>query len=167
MAARQWWNYRPANAGWADAATRSPGHRDGRAARHRRSFRPGTPGHAATPTAETPIMPTQTAKRRARRDARQGKKPSTQAGEFVREEMHDMKRGKGTARSRKQAIAIGLSEARRSGVKLGAPKKGKTSAATRKKAKRDTQVGQGKRKPSPSRSRGAKKAARTRARRTK
>ncbi|ACB75509.1 DUF6496 domain-containing protein [Opitutus terrae] len=109
-------------------------------------------------------MPTQTAKRRARSDARAGKKPSTQAGEFVREEMHQLKRGKGTAKSRKQAIAIGLSEARRSGVKLGTPKKGKTSSATRKKAQRDTAVGQGRRKPSPTRSRGAKKAARTRAR---
>lgn len=109
-------------------------------------------------------MPTQAAKKRARRDARQGKKPSTQAGEFVREEMRQLKRGQGTARSRKQAIAIGLSEARRSGVKLGSPKKGKASAATRKKAQRDTSVGQGKAKPSPTRSRGAKKAARTRSR---
>lgn len=109
-------------------------------------------------------MPTATAKRRARADARAGKKPSTQAGEFVREEMHQLERGSGNVRSRKQAIAIGLSEARRAGVKLGTPKKGQTSAATRKKAKRDTAVGRGKAKPSPSRSRGAKKAARTRAR---
>ncbi len=70
-----------------------------------------------------------------------------------------MKRGGGTARSRKQAIAIGLSEARRAGVRLG-PAKG--SAATRRKAKRDTEIGQGKRKPSPSRSRAGKKAAETR-----
>jgi hypothetical protein len=109
-------------------------------------------------------MPTAAAKKRARRDARQGKKPTTQAGEFVKEEMHKMKRGGGAARSRKQAVAIGLSEARRSGVKLGAPKKGQASASTRRKAKRDSAVGQGKRKPSPTRSRGAKKAARTRAR---
>jgi hypothetical protein len=111
-------------------------------------------------------MPTEAAKKRARKDARQGKKPSTQAGEFVREEMHEYKRGSGTARSRKQAIAIGLSEARRSGVKLGSPRKGKTSAATRRKARRDTAVGQGKARPSPTRSRGAKKAARTRARKS-
>ncbi len=110
------------------------------------------------------LMPTKTAQRRAHRDARQGKKPTTQAGEFVREEMHELKRGSGNVRSRKQAIAIGLSEARRSGVKLGTPKKGKTSSATRRKARRDTAVGQGKAKPSPTRSRGAKKAARTRAR---
>lgn len=109
-------------------------------------------------------MPTKTAQRRARRDARQGKKPTTQAGEFVREEMHELKRGSGNVRSRKQALAIGLSEARRSGVKLGTPKKGKASSSTGRKARRDTAVGQGKATPSPSRSRGAKKAARTRAR---
>lgn len=112
-------------------------------------------------------MPTQAAKKRARDDARGGKKPSTQAGEFVREEMRQLKRGKGSARSRKQAIAIGLSEARRSGVKLGTPKKGQTSTATRRKAQRDNAVGQGKAKPSPARSRGAKKAARTRARKAR
>jgi hypothetical protein len=107
-------------------------------------------------------MPTKTTKKRARAAKRQGKKPTTQAGEFVREEMKKMKRGSGTARSRKQAVAIGLSEARRSGVQLGTPKRGKTSASTRKKARRDTAVGSGRAKPSPTRSRGAKKAARTR-----
>lgn len=110
-------------------------------------------------------MPKPSTVKRARRDARQGKKPTTQAGEFVREEMKKLERGSGNVRSRKQAIAIGLSEARRAGVPLGTPKRGKTSAATRKKARRDTEVGQGRRKPSPTRSRGAKKAARTRARR--
>ncbi|MEO7701733.1 MAG: DUF6496 domain-containing protein [Opitutus sp.] len=104
--------------------------------------------------------------KRARRDARAGKKPSTQAGEFVREEMHELKKGSGNVRSRKQAIAIGLSEARRSGVKLGGPKKSQASASTRRKAARDTAVGQGRAKPSPTRSRGAKKAARTRARKS-
>ena len=112
-------------------------------------------------------MPKKSAIKRARRDARAGKKPSTQAGEFVREEMRELKKGSGNVRSRKQAIAIGLSEARRSGVKLGAPKKGKASASTRRKARRDNAVGQGKAKPSPTRSRGAKKAARTRARKTR
>jgi len=107
-------------------------------------------------------MPTQAAKKRARQDAREGKKPTTQAGEFIREEMHQMKRGKGVARSRKQAIAIGLSEARREGVKVGTPKRG--SATMKRKARRDIAVGQGRAKPSPTRSRGAKKAARTRAR---
>ncbi len=108
-------------------------------------------------------MPSATAKKRARSDARAGKKPTTQAGEFVREEMRALKRGSGNVRSRKQAIAIGLSEARRAGVKLGTPAKGKTSTATRRKARRDTAVGQGRAQPSASRSRGAKKAARTRA----
>ena len=65
-------------------------------------------------------MPKKSAIKRARRDARAGKKPSTQAGEFVREEMRELKKGSGNVRSRKQAIAIGLSEARRSGVKLNA-----------------------------------------------
>lgn len=109
-------------------------------------------------------MPTPTTKKRARRDAREGKKPTTQAGEFVREEMHRLKEGSGNVRSRQQAIAIGLSEARRSGVKLGSPQKGRASATTRRKAQRDTAVGQGRAQPSPTRSRGAKKAARTRAR---
>ena len=112
-------------------------------------------------------MPKKTAIRRARRDARAGKKPTTQAGEFVREEMHELKKGSGNVRSRKQAIAIGLSEARRSGVKVPAPKQGRTSSSTRRKANRDLAVGQGKAKPSPTRSRGAKKAARTRARKSR
>jgi hypothetical protein len=110
-------------------------------------------------------MPTKQASKRARAAKRQGKKPTTQAGEFVREKMKKYERGSGNVRSRKQAVAIGLSEARRAGVKLGTPGKGKTSAATRKEAKRDTAVGSGRAKPSVTRSRGAKKAARTRARR--
>jgi hypothetical protein len=109
-------------------------------------------------------MPTATARRKARRSARQGQKPTTQAGAYIREEMRQLKRGSGNVRSRKQAIAIGLSEARRDGVKLAPPRKGKTSAATRQKAKRDREVGAGRRKPSASRSRGGRKAARTRER---
>src|SRR5262249_18782638 len=66
-----------------------------------------------------------------------GKSPSTQAGEFVREEMEHIRKGKHGAQSTKQAIAIGLSKARRAGVKLRAPRRGKTSAATRRKAQRD------------------------------
>ncbi len=107
-------------------------------------------------------MPTARAKQRAQQDARQGKKPSTQAGEFVREEMHKLEEGSGNVRSRQQAIAIGLSEARRAGVKLGVPARGKTSATVRRKAQRDTDVAAGRRKISPTRSRGAKRAARTR-----
>jgi hypothetical protein len=110
-------------------------------------------------------MPTQTAIRRAKEDAREGKKPTTQAGEFVREEMRQLKRGSGNVRSRRQAIAIGLSEARRSGVDVSAPSAGKTSGSTRRKAQRDLAVGHGRAKPSAARSRGAKKAARTRANR--
>jgi hypothetical protein len=110
-------------------------------------------------------MPTAVAQRRARQDARAGKKPSTQAGEFVREEMHRFREGSGNVRSRRQAIAIGLSEARRSGVKLGVPPRGKASKSTRRKAARDEAVAQGRAKQSPNRSQGAKKAARTRARR--
>ena len=67
-------------------------------------------------------MPERQTLERARRDAREGKAPSTQAGEFVREEMEHIREGKHGARSTKQAIAIGLSKARRAGVKLAAPK---------------------------------------------
>ena len=77
--------------------------------------------------------------------------------------MHALKKGSGNVRSRKQAIAIGLSEARRAGVKLGAPKAG--SRSIKRKAKRDTAIGQGRVKPSTSGARGAKKAAATRERR--
>ena len=74
---------------------------------------------------------------RAREDEREGKAPSTQAGEFVREEIDLIREGAHGARSTKQAIAIGLSKARRAGVKLPPPKKGIVSEETRKKAKRD------------------------------
>jgi hypothetical protein len=109
-------------------------------------------------------MPTKTAKKNARKAKRQGKRPSTQAGSFVKEEMHQLHKGRSGIKSRKQAIAIGLSEARRSGVKLSPPKKGKSSASVRKKAKKDYDKGQGRSKTSPTRSRGAKKAAATRKR---
>ncbi|MGA3007720.1 MAG: DUF6496 domain-containing protein [Opitutaceae bacterium] len=111
-------------------------------------------------------MPKEAARKRARQKAREGKRPTTQAGEFVREEMHRLKEGSGNVRSRQQAVAVGLSEARRAGVKLGVPKKGRTSPATRHKAARDTGLAEGKIKSSPARSRGAKEAARTRARRS-
>ena len=71
----------------------------------------------------------------ARRDARQGKSASTQAGEFVREEMHHIREGKHGARSTKQAIAIGLSKARRAGVALPASKN--ASPAVKKQAKHE------------------------------
>ncbi len=84
-------------------------------------------------------MPDQETLDRAREDAREGKSPSTQAGEFVREEVHHIREGKHGAASSKQAIAIGLSKARRAGVKLPAPK-GSASASTRKKAEQDTRA---------------------------
>src|ERR1700731_4259777 len=79
-------------------------------------------------------MPEKQTLERAHEDAREGKSPSTQAGEFVREEMHHIREGKHGARSTKQAIAIGLSKARRAGVKLRPPRKGQASAKTRKSA---------------------------------
>ena len=85
-------------------------------------------------------MPERETIERAREDAHEGKAPSTQAGEFVREEMHHVREGKHGARSTKQAIAIGLSKARRAGVKLPAKKRG-TSARTRAQAKRDLAKG--------------------------
>jgi len=100
-------------------------------------------------------MPEKRTLERAKRDKRQGKSASTQAGEFVREEMDHIRKGKHGARSTKQAIAIGLSKARRAGVKLKPPKKGQASARTRKQAERDTKRGQSgtKRKTSAKRSR--------------
>jgi hypothetical protein len=82
-------------------------------------------------------MPEKRTIERARQDARDGKAPSTQAGEFVREEMDHIREGKHGARSARQAIAIGLSKARRAGVKLPAPKAGQASARTRQQAKRE------------------------------
>lgn len=86
-------------------------------------------------------MPDEATIARARQDAREGKAPSTQAGEFVREEIEHIREGKHGARSTKQAIAIGLSKARRAGVKLPAPKAGLTSARTRNQATRDAERG--------------------------
>ena len=83
----------------------------------------------------------QEALKRAHEDKREGKSPSTQAGEFVHEEMDHVREGKHGARSTKQAIAIGLSKARRAGVKLPAPEAGRTSARTRQQAARDARQG--------------------------
>jgi len=97
---------------------------------------------------------------KARKDARQGKSPSTQAGEFVHQEIEHIREGKHGARSTKQAIAIGLSKARRAGVKLPPPREGKTSEETRQQAKRDYSKGQasGTHGISPKRSRAARRA---------
>src|SRR5712691_9064313 len=86
-------------------------------------------------------MPEKATIERAKKDKREGKAPSTQAGEFVREEIEHIREGKHGARSTKQAIAIGLSKARRAGVKLPAPKKGKASSRTRQQAVRDVAKG--------------------------
>src|SRR5579885_3270535 len=91
-------------------------------------------------------MPDRKTIERAERDKREGKSPSTQAGEFVREEIEKIRRGEHGARSTKQAIAIGLSEARRAGVKLPPPKKGSVSERTRRSAEYVYEAGQGKRK---------------------
>src|SRR3954471_24233707 len=91
-------------------------------------------------------MPEKTTLKKARADLRAGKSPSTAAGEFVREEMEHIRRGKHGARSPEQAIAIGLSKARRAGVPLKPPKKGQTKKRTRRSAQRDYELGQGKRK---------------------
>jgi hypothetical protein len=88
-------------------------------------------------------MPEKQTLERARQDKREGKAPTTQAGEFIREEMHHIREGKHGARSPQQAIAIGLSKARRSGVDLPPPQKGKASAKTRKSAERDYERGHG------------------------
>ena len=103
-------------------------------------------------------MPKKETIERARRDKREGKSPSTQAGEFVREEIESIRKGEHGARSTKQAIAIGLSKARRAGVKLPPPKKGSVSAETRKKAKRDLARGKRRAKPSQRRSRATLRA---------
>jgi hypothetical protein len=79
-------------------------------------------------------MPEKATIARARKDAREGRSPSTQAGEFVREEIRHIREGKHGARSTKQAIAIGLSEARRAGVKLPPPRKGSVPEKTRRSA---------------------------------
>ena len=86
-------------------------------------------------------MPEKKTMERARKDAREGKAPSTQAGEFVREEMDHIRDGKHGARSTKQAIAIGLSKARRAGVKLPSPNPRTQSEDTIKQAARDTARG--------------------------
>jgi hypothetical protein len=99
-------------------------------------------------------MPEKETLKRARRDKRQGKSASTQAGEFVREEMHHIREGKHGAASSKQAIAIGLSKARRAGVKLGTPKN--ASASTKRSAKSASR--RAGKKASPRRSRASERA---------
>ena len=87
-------------------------------------------------------MPEERTIRQAKKDAREGKAPSTQAGEFIREEFHHIRQGKHGARSPRQAIAIGLSKARRSGVRLPPPSPGRFSGKVRLQAERDYERGQ-------------------------
>ena len=102
-------------------------------------------------------MPDKATLAKARKDKREGKSASTQAGEFVREEIEHIREGKHGARSTKQAIAIGLSKARRAGVKLAVPRKGTTSKDVREQAKRDIQRGKHPQKTTnPTRSRAMK-----------
>ena len=104
-------------------------------------------------------MPDKSTLERAKQDRREGKAPSTQAGEFVREEIDHIREGKHGARSAKQAIAIGLSKARRAGVDLPPPKKGTTSEETRRSAASAYRAGHdGDDKVSRARSRAATKA---------
>ncbi len=107
-------------------------------------------------------MPENETLERAREDAREGKSPSTQAGEFVREEIHHIREGKRGAGSTKQAVAIGLSKARRAGVKLAQPRKGTVSEKTAQQASRDSRKGQGhsRQRPSAHRSRATTAALR-------
>ena len=101
-------------------------------------------------------MPTRTTVKKAKQELRRGKSPTTAAGAFVHEEIEHVRQGKHGARSTKQAIAIGLSKARRAGVPLKPPAPGRTSSGTRRSAERDYETGQGRRSPrapSPRRSR--------------
>jgi hypothetical protein len=91
-------------------------------------------------------MPDRETLKRAEQDKLEGKSPSTQAGEFVREEIHHIREGKHGAASAKQAVAIGLSKARRAGVDLPPPKKGRVSEKTRKAAERDSSRGRSRKK---------------------
>jgi len=111
-------------------------------------------------------MPEEEVIKRAREDEREGKSPSTQAGEFVREEMEHIREGKHGARSPEQAIAIGLSKARRAGVKLPPPKRG--TQRTKRQARRDLTKGRTarRRKPSAKRSRATKRALKRESRRS-
>ena len=105
-------------------------------------------------------MPEKATIERARKAKRQGKAPSSQAGEFVREEIHHVREGRHGARSAKQAIAIGLSKARRAGVRLKPPPRGRVPAKTRRRAASDYRAGQSgrRRRPSARRSRATVRA---------
>lgn len=111
-------------------------------------------------------MPEKKTLARAKRDKEEGKASTTQAGEFIREEYHHIRAGKHGARSPQQAIAIGLSKARRAGVELKPPAPGEQPESTRRKAERDYELGHGAartRRATAKRRTAAGKAARARA----
>lgn len=105
-------------------------------------------------------MPEKKTVEKARQAKRQGKSPSTQAGEFVREEMHHIREGKHGARSTKQVIAIGLSKARRAGVRLRTPKRGTVSEETRRSAQSALRRSRSRSKPASKRSQAVRRALR-------
>jgi hypothetical protein len=105
-------------------------------------------------------MPEKRTVEKAKTALRQGKRPTTAAGEFVREEIEHVRHGKHGARSSKQAVAIGLSKARRAGVPLPPPRAGTTSERTRRSAARASEVGQGKAAARPSSSKRRKASRR-------
>jgi hypothetical protein len=110
-------------------------------------------------------MPEKATVDRARKLKRSGRAPSTQAGEFVREEVHHVREGKHGAASTKQAIAIGLSKARRAGVKLPAPP-ASAKATTKRSAASARRAGARRARPSPRRSRASRSALKREPRRT-
>jgi hypothetical protein len=137
----------------------------GRRDEPRTEIRPASPGrHPSEGRVDTALfvagasrrsaMPERKTIQRARQAKRRGRRASTQAGEFVREEMHHVREGKHGARSTKQAIAIGLSKARRAGVALASPRQGRAKAKTRRSAASALRAGRrGRRTPSRTRAR--------------
>jgi hypothetical protein len=119
--------------------------------------------HASAIANEDAIMPEEETLRRAREDKEQGKAPTTQAGEFVREEIHHIREGKHGARSTKQAIAIGLSKARRAGVKLPTPP-ASAKVRTKRSAEYASRAAKRGRSASPRRSRAISAALKREAR---
>lgn len=111
-------------------------------------------------------MPEKKTQQRAKRAKAEGKAPSTQAGEFVREEIEHVREGKHGAKNPKQAIAIGLSKARRAGVKVGGPKKKSRTSSKRKSTPKRTTTSKGTRR-SPTPRRGGARRARTSAKRSR
>jgi hypothetical protein len=111
-------------------------------------------------------MPNKRTIERARQDRQRGKAASTQAGEFVREEIEHIRQGKHGARSAKQAIAIGLSQARRAGVRLAPPEPGAAPERVRRRAERDIERSETRRRPAPKRARATTAALERESRRT-